>query len=896
MVEPLRRYEVRHLVAHLEAAGRGADVHRVLDVGDESPLWFAAKDSEGDLEGFLADVRRGLRLAAGRPGLRARYALVLASAADYAVNVPRELVAALVAGGVWSPDLGLASVRQITDPAHRVTALAALAPHLPAALLRDAAEAELRALAGSPHDVERATAVGGLFAVLPDDLADEALAVAERLDEWERTYALEGRLPVSDRVLALAESIGSAELRARALAAVGTRAPDDLVSRIAGAAQGIEDPAFRPLALSGVADRVPVDTVRAVLEQAAGHGWAVWQAVRSPRFPVELHDRALAAVHDTRHWIDVLVALAPRMTEATARRALRGLRSHDNVHGGCEALVALTPSLSTVDLTEALELAEGLEFPWSRVRAVTAVAVRHPDRDRLVRELWRQARTLRVYLYSDGDAAAALIAVLPDDLVADALAFASTAAHTGMTAVVAAVRRSGDGTAALDAVRATVRINDEHAERRLALRALAPVLTPDQLAEAVVVAQQPSVGWYYGDDYHGRGSVRERLAELAPFLDRDRLTAALGAARQVRDTEARCVLLAAFASHVPVAEHGFALVRDTPDVTRRAVMLTALAPHLTEAERRTALDLVADFPYEEPRVRALAGLSAHVPESVDRVLDLLDRPSYGWWTAEVVRNLARWRPELWERALAEVLRVDPEVVDGQGKALRPLADVVPVELLPRVVDLARRVGVAHGAATLGVVGRRLADRDLVREAVGLAARLHQPGDRARLLVAIGEHRKAREDTEVWTRAMMSGEVDDDWFTGVSVFLALLPTVRPSEARRVLRVAAGLRGAESRARVVESVAPLLADGHFTAALDVLGDDGRAAARALVALARRFPERADELWGRSEVLWDNGSRREVAEVLGELAELMVLVGGPEAAREVVAAVVRVGTWFP
>ncbi len=176
-------YGLRHLGAHLEGAGRAADLHRLLrlerrvsvpapDPGIEpqaryeplpegraatgpcQPVWFATLDRLGQTGVFLGDVTRAWRLAEGsndlRPsgslGFQCRYALVTTSIRTLAGKIPNPLLKALVEKGIWHPAKALVYVRQIQDVMIRAEALAALAPRLEPGQ-RDAALTEALAAA-----------------------------------------------------------------------------------------------------------------------------------------------------------------------------------------------------------------------------------------------------------------------------------------------------------------------------------------------------------------------------------------------------------------------------------------------------------------------------------------------------------------------------------------------------------------------------------------------------------------------------------------------------------------------------------------------------------------------------------------------------------------------------
>ena len=60
----LDAYELRHLVSHLEFAKREDDLHRLLSletVGKKN-AWYEAKETAGDLQGYLVDVNQAWKL------------------------------------------------------------------------------------------------------------------------------------------------------------------------------------------------------------------------------------------------------------------------------------------------------------------------------------------------------------------------------------------------------------------------------------------------------------------------------------------------------------------------------------------------------------------------------------------------------------------------------------------------------------------------------------------------------------------------------------------------------------------------------------------------------------------------------------------------------------------
>ena len=142
------RYGLHHLAAHLEAAGREDDLHRLMRLewsdhqGEQTRAcfentWYTVHERVGDTSGYLSDVDRVWRLTeeafADRRsslaiGLQCRYALIFTSLCSLAGNIPPALLVALVEKGIWLGPQGLTYARQIQKPELRSRALAALAP------------------------------------------------------------------------------------------------------------------------------------------------------------------------------------------------------------------------------------------------------------------------------------------------------------------------------------------------------------------------------------------------------------------------------------------------------------------------------------------------------------------------------------------------------------------------------------------------------------------------------------------------------------------------------------------------------------------------------------------------------------------------------------------------
>ncbi|MCQ3974870.1 MAG: hypothetical protein DPW09_15625 [Anaerolineae bacterium] len=158
-------YGLRHLVAHLEGAGRAADLHHLLRlewVREEKAsasskqiekqqrirqryenVWYTVREKAGQTDDYLIDIARARGLAEKEftpqsltsnsqslIGLQCRYAVIAASFNSLAENIPSTLLSALVAQGVWTPIQGFAYAQRLSDPERRAEALVKLAPRL----------------------------------------------------------------------------------------------------------------------------------------------------------------------------------------------------------------------------------------------------------------------------------------------------------------------------------------------------------------------------------------------------------------------------------------------------------------------------------------------------------------------------------------------------------------------------------------------------------------------------------------------------------------------------------------------------------------------------------------------------------------------------------------------
>ena len=775
--DALTEYELRNLGAHLEGAGDTGRIHRVLELETDAGrnAWHDAQLAVGDAETYAADVARAWQAADrdGAIGLQVRYALVTSTLGTQALNVPPELALAALVHGVWSGRRTLAYVRQIRDAATRATSLAAITPHLDAALEAEAVAdlADVAATAARDGPAE-------LFSALPEQLSTAALdalvavagaladpaarahalaALAPRLDgparaQAERdalqatreTPAGEARarayrdvLPTLDAPLrceAATEALAAADgndppARLEELLAIAPFLPEQARATALRVAGSFEDAPARLAALSALASELPEPLLAEAVARARKARGKKERVTRLAEIanqssgPAgrELREEAVAAARATRAHqgrASVLAAVAARLPqgerEAVADEALEAVAQTPSA--GAEVIAELAPCLSERQLETALALARTLDEPGER-----------------------------------GDAIAALWPHMPPRLRRSALPSRLAAARA-----------------------------ETYAPFRLdALAALLPLLSPAASARASREALEalPSLG---------SGGFRARhLAPLAPHLAPDVVRDAIDAAQAIDDAEPRTLLLA------ELGTAGAAMPDETLD---EAVAI---------AQRQS----------NGPDCVALLGeLLPLLPECLlGAALDAL--PAAGdddGGTAALLRALAPRLPaELLPAALERAVAL--EYLEERAAAIAALAPFLPPELLARAAQAARAIppgahadgrhggGRDHRADALAALAPHLPDAEHVfREAVTAAYATRWAPSRAETLADLLPHLPPDlqgEAARAALAALREADLRDD--AAARVLSALAPSGDPE----VLTASLELRDPVARARAL-----------------------------------------------------------------------------------------------
>jgi NB-ARC domain/Trypsin-like peptidase domain len=597
LADPVERYGVVQLTAHLEAADRDDDIHRLLAVsapvsisqpGQVGNAWYAAHTRIGQTIAYDADLRlawdRAKALAdqaqpEARPvpaiGLEIRYALLSASLSSLTARIPPPLIAALVADGQWTVSLGVRHARMLPDAEAAARTLVDLLAHadgtdddanVPAAELGAEALAAAQAV-GNP--VARATLLAALAAHTPTRAAavrEAWQAIGAIPAEQSRARAIAAlansakRLPkkLRDEALRVAAESASPRSVAIILTALAPQLPPaerpGIVAGAQRAARRISHPGARATELSALLPLLPPDERVLVAREASAE---------VERIPAGLAQASAFAT---------LAGLLPDSADRSAL-LVRAEQLTSTISQQAEKAVALTTLAARVPGKARRQALIGLAF------------------DAICAETDLQARA---------DALIALIAL--DRESADLRAKAEdvigkigqpTARAVALTALADRVGQGGYRSALLARALAEASVIDDAAARAAGLAALIRRRPGEDNAVAEL----------------GSRAIRQAIAD-AQASGQPQTQVAVAAALAPVAREDRAAIL----------DRASLTARQLVDPRDRATACTALIPQLTGTARDDAMGraarAAADIPDQHQQRAALLALLAAAPDVV----------------------------------------------------------------------------------------------------------------------------------------------------------------------------------------------------------------------------------------------------------------------------------------
>ena len=774
--DPLRdltAYEVSFLPAHLEAAGRALDLHRLLRLtqSDGANAWYATKR---DISKYLEDVARAWRLAdeeteiarerdgeAVRLGRQVRYALITASVRSLVEQIPGTLWRALTEGRVWSTAQALAYAQAIPSAQLRTEALSRLWPHVSESLLDEA----LQATAAIEDSRWRSEALQALAPYLRAPLLERALDLIRTGPEWAKSGAFHSLLPKmlepqrrhiliealralqalandevrSDVLLKLApyltevmrEALDAAQVlwddwaRSRALVGLARYASASLRIEILKAVRAIERQPYRSQALAEMVSYLPEPLRLSVAAEALANARAVPNAAtRSETLCALLpfvaglqHDNVLCEALDAARLIaedqgrcEALAELAPYLEELGLEEALDAAGVVDDDYCKSEALARLAPHLNRRLLQHALAVAEGIEDGRQKSGAVAALVP---------------------YVAAQGSPEACLqwVRLIHDEffqfrLLAD-LAPRLPPMMFG------------------DVLKLISEMRDERAQSR-ALASVAEYLPEPLLERALSAALAVS-------NEAARSYV---LAMIAPCLSEGRegvLKEALWTAKTIREEQERKAAIATVVERSLTLERPedvLEVVRIIGDDCEYVQCVAAFAPYLPGPQQQSllsqALEVASTINHKETQSCALGAVARALPNPTRQSVVKLALNAAHAITNEHKRTaaVARLAPDMSEALLQNAFEVVGEVGDEESRAdaLLQLAQHVP----PRWLDQFEQMVLALGneprrSDVLAEFMLRLAELHHSEKAFALMRELKHEPSRCRALVALASH-------------------------------------------------------------------------------------------------------------------------------------------------------------
>ena len=761
-LQKVDRYGRNHIAQHLVKAEQVEELHTLLNLEkDGKNAWFKVKDDEGDTAGFLADVELAWSQAdeaydcqaddeaqvkeRGRSmALQCRYALIKASI-NSLVNIPAELMVALVKHQYWKPIKALAYARQMPEPKTSFESLAALADQLPNSepLKLQVLQVSFQAAQAIQSESYRAQALTALADKLPEILpkafeaalviqdeyarAKVLITLSDKLPEalpkaLEAVLALQNKsddLTIDDllelgsspnqkpsvlyaealtilarkltpelllKALAAALAIQNEYSRAQVLTALATKLTSELLPKALAAAQAIQDEYSRAQALTTLADKLPE-----ALPKALAAAQAIQDEVRRAQALTTLADKlpealpqalaAALAIQDEVRRAYVLIALADKLPEALLPQALAAALAIQD-NSRAYVLTALANKLTPELLPKALEATLAIH-EYHQVTVLTALSDKFPEV--LPKALAAALAIQDEFYYSK--ALTTLVGKLPQTFpeALEAIHLLREESRRAEALVFLADKVAPE--LLLEALGTALDIRDEHLRAR-ALKALTGAFTPKLLEDL-------ATNLTYSSKYDSTDRLATLLDALKPKLLLELLEAALAIQDEPQRAEALTVLSDKLPEALPKAFEAALAIQEEYD---RSDVLTALANKLTPELLPKALQAALAMQRASHRAEVLTALVDKLPEVLPKALEaaLVTQGEYD--RANVLTALAnKLTPELLPRALEAV-----STFRGQSHSPRviiALADNLMPELLPKVLKVALSIQPEYDRAT-----------------------------------------------------------------------------------------------------------------------------------------------------------------------------------------------------
>ena len=791
-------YIYAHLTWHMEQAEQPQEIHQLLRMSNEQGHngWYKACDVLGKTAGFVNDLGRAWQLTVNHyeqdPSesvtLLFRYALIRTSLNSLVSNLPEKLVGALVKQGIWQFSQGLAYAQQAQDPWHRAKCISAIIPYMPKALLPEV----LRTI-GQINDAAYSSYVLSKLVERFPKVWPDVLATIQQIRDRSGYLRWENK---------------GFPYRALALSQIAAQLPSKYLSKAIDITYQIRDISDQVMALTEIAKRFTEVCPKTLdlacqLQGEWPRAWALHGLIESLPRGLRLEALKTARQIQNKELRSLVLSKLAEYFPGLWSEALEALRQIQDGQSQAHALSRLIKQLPTELWLEALDITRQIESMFHRALLLYKLAENSP-------ELWLEALDITHQIQPEYDRSTALsklVDLLPAELMPQALEIAD-------------------------------QIRDREA-RPWGLCAMAkylPELWPEVLE---------SIG------YISESSRSIALKSLAPHLSPKLLPEALKVTNQIRSDYYRLEALNAFAEYLPVK-----LLLEVLNTTRKIQdesnyfwALYALAEdHMPELWLE-ALEVVNQIQDESAHFWAIHALAKdHQSELWPEALEVARQIQDEQFRANALSELVKYaHPEI----LPQVLEVIGQIQDIflRSSVLISLAEYLPVELLPKVLKITCQIQDEYSQSrTLFALAKQ--HPDLLPKVLEVTRRIQNPESRTRALSVLAENR-----LELWPEALEAVRQVPNDTSRSNALSELLKYAPPDLLSELLEIAYQIQDEDSRSSALSNLVERWCE-QWPEALEVTRqiENEIFRSRALRALVKQWPE----LW--PEVLKITGQIQE------------------------------------
>lgn len=850
----LSEYELHHLAEHLEASGRVEDLHSLLslETSEQRNAWHDAKEARGDMEGYLADVRRAWKLAEmesaesfrqGKPAIsiarEVRYGIIIASLNSLASNIPPALLRVLVERETWTCSQALAYATQVPDPVQRSEALGDLAQVCQQ--FADRAFREALVAIDSIEDIYwREAATARIAPRLPEDLRHQVLlqrpmATRALIDAYSgggrQDTAPVRPLDSADEtelqsVLTATESLEDTSKVDRLISLL-PHLPGSLLQETLAIADSVKEEFKRTVLMTGLVRRMiqvgQLDEAATVMEGIAF-----------------IHNRTEAL----SRFIDASSGPSQGLSGQNGVAAARAIKDPHWRAATLTELASRVPSqLQDEFWTEALDAARRIGDDQQQAELLTDIAV-------LLNALRVSDRALAIIdalpdVQWEAKALMLLVPRLPEDKLSHALASSRliTDGHWRaecLKSISARLTEMARPPVWAEAIEAAMTTTDKRLKIRTLSR-LVPYL-PEALKSGVLHTAMDATRSLENEHWRAEG-----LAFLVVHLPKDLLGEALVMARAMTDKEDRSLVMAEIA----------------PSLARLGCVHQAL--HMAEQE-------IEDVHWQQQALRTLSQEYSTLNHPA-QALRASKQLAYEHWQAAALSIQASCFPD---EGFGELVRVAQAIREPRQRALA-LTQLSPHLPEPqRAALLEESLEAVQGIEDEEERGSALADlapylsRPLLSKVVAAATQMTDTADK---IEALG---------------------------------ALLPHLAEWNQQEAIDIAKGIAEKSRRAMVLAHLYPKLTDPHRGRILHEVTDalQGSADLGTQLGLISKIMPYLDNLsvteayacWRRVLVSMASQNRRDLLENLRNLLPMLAMLGGSELLESLVKTLQDIRRWWP